>query len=79
MDWSPILISLKTGAVSIFFTFFLGLFAAWLVVSRKKESSKVVLDGLFTMPLVLPPTVAGFFLLLVFGANGPVGKLALSV
>ena len=79
MDFSPILISLKTGAVSIFFTFFLGLFAAWLVVSRKSETTKVVLDGLFTMPLVLPPTVAGFFLLLVFGANGPVGKLALSV
>lgn len=73
MDWSPILISLKTASLSILFTFILGILAAWLVISLKNEFVKVLLDGLFTMPLVLPPTVAGFFLLYVFGVKRPIG------
>ena len=63
MDWSPILISMKTASVSIVITFFLGILAAWLVVSMKNERMKIILDGILTLPLVLPPTVAGFFLL----------------
>ena len=51
MDWSPILISMKTARVSIVITFFLGILA----------------------PLVLPPTVAGFFLLYLFGVKRPIG------
>ena len=60
MDWSPILISMKTASLSIFITFFIGLFAAWAVVSLKNETLKVICDGILTLPLVLPPTVAGF-------------------
>ena len=61
MDWSPILISMKTASLSIFITFFLGIFAAWVVVSMKNETWKLIWDGVLTLPLVLPHTVAGFF------------------
>ena len=69
MDWSPILISMKIASLSIFITFFLGIFAAWAVVSMKNETWKLIWDGVLTLPLVLPPTVAGFFLLYIFGVN----------
>ena len=54
MDWSPILISMKTASVSIVITFFLGILAAWWVVSMKNERMKIILDGVLTLPLVLP-------------------------
>ena len=75
MDTSPIIISMKTAIVAIVFTFILGLFAARWILYRKSEAAKIFWDGIFTMPLVLPPTVAGFFLLVFFGSYGPVGKL----
>lgn len=74
MEVSPIIISLKTACISIIFTFVLGILAAWFVVSRRNELVKTILDALFTIPLVLPPTVAGFFLLYVLGVNRPIGK-----
>lgn len=74
MDWSPILISMKTASLSIFITFFIGLFAAWAVVSLKNKTLKVICDGILTLPLVLPPTVAGFFLLYLFGVKRPIGQ-----
>lgn len=74
MDWSPILISMKTASLSIFITFFLGIFAAWAVVSMKNETWKLIWDGVLTLPLVLPPTVAGFFLLYIFGVKRPAGQ-----
>lgn len=77
MNWSPILISMRTASVSILITFFLGLFAARWVAGMKNRWGKIMLDGFFTLPLVLPPTVAGFFLLLIFGANRPVGRFFL--
>ncbi len=74
IDWSPVWISLKIAAITMVFTFVLGLMAAWFVYNRKREIIKAVCDGIFTMPLVLPPTVAGFFLLLLFGVNGVFGS-----
>lgn len=74
MDWSPIFISMKTASLSILITFFLGILAAWAVVSMKHEKWKAILDGILTLPLVLPPTVAGFFLLYLFGVKRPIGK-----
>ena len=73
MDLSPVWISLKTSVVSIIITFFLGLWAARGVVSVRSTKAKAWLDGLLTLPLVLPPTVAGFFLLYLFGAKRPAG------
>ena len=77
MDISPIIISLKTATVSMVFTFLLGLFIARAIVKIKSEKIKMILDGILTLPLVLPPTVMGFFLLLIFGVNRPIGKLLL--
>ncbi|MDO5564486.1 MAG: molybdate ABC transporter permease subunit [Eubacteriales bacterium] len=73
MDFSPILISLKTASISIIITFFMGIFFAKKVVSLKSEKLKAWIDGILTLPLVLPPTVAGFFLLYIFGAKRPIG------
>ena len=74
MDFTPILISLKTASLSIFITFFLGLFAAKKILNLKSEKWKMIWDGIFTLPLVLPPTVAGFFLLYIFGVKRPFGN-----
>ena len=72
MDWSPILISMKTASVSIVITFFLGILAAG-GCQHENERMKIILDGVLTLPLVLPPTVAGFFLLYLFGVKRPIG------
>lgn len=74
MDWSPIWISMKTAFAAICITFFLGIFAAWAVVRMKKGRSRAIWDGILTMPLVLPPTVAGFFLLYLLGVKRPIGR-----
>ena len=74
IDLSPIIISLRTAILSIIVTFFLGVAAAQLVFRLKSKTMKTILDGLFTLPLVLPPTVAGFFLLYIFGMRRPIGK-----
>lgn len=74
IDLSPIIISLRTATLSIVVTFFLGVAAAQLVFRLKSKTMKTILDGLFTLPLVLPPTVAGFFLLYIFGMRRPIGK-----
>ena len=74
IDLSPIIISLRTAILSIIVTFFLGVAAAQLVFRLKSKMMKTILDGLFPLPLVLPPTVAGFFLLYIFGMRRPIGK-----
>lgn len=74
IDLSPIIISLRTAILSIIVTFFLGVAAAQLVFRLKSKTMKTILDGLFTLPLVLPPTVAGFFLLYIFGMRRLIGK-----
>lgn len=74
MEWTPILISLKTACVAMIFTLFLGLAAAKRVAFMKSGLAKSVIDGIFTLPLVLPPTVAGFLLLYIFGVYRPVGR-----
>ena len=78
MDWSPVLISMKTASISIFITFFLGLIVAWIIVKIKNDAIKIVLDGIFTLPIVLPPTVVGFFLLYIFGVRGPIGSFLIN-
>ena len=72
LDWSPLYISLKTGIVATVISFFLGIFAARKVV-KASPGKKAVLDGILTLPMVLSPTVAGFFLLLLFSRRRPVG------
>lgn len=72
LDWSPLFISLKTGIVATFISFFLGICAARKVV-KTTPGKKAVIDGILTLPMVLPPTVAGFFLLLIFSKRRPFG------
>ena len=76
INWSPLWISLKTGFVATVIAFFLGIFCARKIM-KLKPVSRAVLDGILTMPLVLPPTVAGFFLLLIFSLRRPFGKFLL--
>ncbi|MGD9559300.1 MAG: molybdate ABC transporter permease subunit [Oscillospiraceae bacterium] len=79
MDISAVWVSMKTASVSIVFTFFLGILAARGVVAIRSEKVKVLVDGLLTLPLVLPPTVAGFFLLYILGVRRPLGEFLLNV
>ena len=72
LDWSPLIISLKTGAISAVICFFLGLFAAAKIM-KAGPRTKAVFDGIFTLPMVIPPTAAGFFLLLLFSRKRPLG------
>lgn len=72
IDYSPIVISLKTGVVATVLAFFLGTLLAWKVGEMKGRKKKII-DCIFTLPLVLPPTVAGFFLLLLFSTRRPFG------
>jgi len=75
-DLSPLWISLKSSAIATFFTFFLGIAAArWMLSTRIK--GKALIEGIFISPLVLPPTVVGFLLLMLFGRNGPIGQFLL--
>ncbi len=76
MDWSPLWISLATSVTATVITLFLGLAAAAWREGRTGPAMALV-DGIFLLPLVLPPTVVGFLLLLLFGRNGPLGKLLL--
>ena len=73
INWSPLWISLKTGAVATIIAFFLGIFCARKIM-KMKPVSRAIWDGILTMPLVLPPTVAGFFLLVIFSLRRPFGK-----
>ncbi len=72
LDWSPLWISLRTGVIATIICFFLGIAAAGIVMYLS-PSRKAMIDGILTMPLVLPPTVAGFFLLLLFSRRRPFG------
>lgn len=72
LDWSPLFISIKTGIVATIFSFFLGIYAARKVV-KTTPGKKAIIDGILTLPMVLSPTVAGFFLLLIFSRRRPFG------
>lgn len=72
LDWSPLWISLKTGVVATVISFFLGIFAARRSI-RRGPAARSVLDGILTLPMVLPPTATGFFLLLLFSKRRPFG------
>jgi molybdate transport system permease protein len=76
MDWSPLWISIATSVTATVVTLVAGLAAAAWRESRTGPAMALV-DGIFLLPLVLPPTVVGFLLLLLFGRNGPLGKLFL--
>ena len=72
MDWYPLLNSLRIAAISTTAVFFLGIFAAhW--IAKLPPSLKGLLDVVLTLPLVLPPTVVGWLLLVLLGPRRPMG------
>lgn len=75
IDWSPLWISLRTAAATIVIVFFIGVIIAWWVERLQSHSLKIFADAVITLPMVLPPTVAGFFLLYFFGNNRFLGQL----
>lgn len=77
MDWYPLLNSLRIAAISTVVVFFLGVWAAQLI-AKLPRTVKALLDVVLTLPLVLPPTVVGYLLLLVLGPKRIVGSWALA-
>lgn len=75
IDWSPLWISLRTAAATIVIVFFIGVIIAWWVERLQSQSLKIFADAVITLPMVMPPTVAGFFLLYFFGNNRFLGQL----
>ena len=72
LDWSPFFITLKIGLLSTIICFFLGVGLAYVSLYMNKRVM-AVFDSILTLPMVLPPTVVGFFLLLIFSRRRPVG------
>lgn len=73
MDWFPLWNSLRIAGISSIIVFFAGIFLAYYVI-RLPRLIKGILDVILTLPLVLPPTVCGWFLLMIFGLKHPAGK-----
>jgi len=76
VDWFPLFNSIRIALIATIFTFFFGILTAYYV-ARLPRAIKGILDCVFTLPLVLPPTVVGFFLLKTLGPKGVVGSLYL--
>ena len=73
-DWSPLTLSLRVAACATVISFALGLSLAYLLANRQFRGREL-LDAVITLPLVLPPTVLGYYLLVVLGRSAPVGKV----
>ena len=78
MDWYPLYNSLRIALISSVIVFFCGIFAAYYI-ARLHPVVKGVLDVVLTLPLVLPPTVVGYFLLVIMGPRRPLGAWFLAV
>jgi len=74
IDWFPLWLSLRVAFVSTAVAFVLGLWLAYILANREFRG-KEVLDAAITLPLVLPPTVLGYYLLVLLAGNSPLGKL----
>ena len=74
IDWFPLWLSLRVATISTAAALVVGLWLAWLLANRQFRG-KEILDAAITLPLVLPPTVLGYYLLVVLGRASPVGKL----
>lgn len=74
IDWFPLWLSLRVAAISTAIALAGGLWLAWILANRSFRA-KEVLDATVTLPLVLPPTVLGYYLLVVFGRTSPIGKV----
>ncbi|RFU66137.1 molybdate ABC transporter permease subunit [Bacillus sp. V59.32b] len=71
--WTPVSLSIKVAILSGVLVFFLGMWAA-RILARKRFKGRVLVETIFLLPLVLPPSVVGFLLIVAFGHNSPVGR-----
>lgn len=78
IDFSPLWISIKTSCTATILVFFIGIAAAWFLAGYNGKL-KGLIDSIFTLPMVLPPTVVGFFILVAVGRYSPIGKLLFSL
>lgn len=78
LDWSPLWVTLKTTGVAIAFIFVLGLLAAYFCLNISQKAKNIA-DSIFTIPMVLPPTVCGFVLLYLCGRNTPFGQFFIDI
>ena len=78
LDWSPLFVTLRTSFTAIVFIFILGLAAAYFCVHRSQRA-RDIFDTIFTIPMVLPPTVCGFLLLLACGSNTAFGRFFINI
>jgi molybdate transport system permease protein len=74
IDWFPLWLSLRVAGASTLIAVAIGLAIAYLLANRDFRG-KELLDAAVTLPLVLPPTVLGYYLLVVLGRNGPLGRI----
>ena len=72
IDWFPLWLSLRVAVISTAIALIIGLWLAWTLANRSFRG-KEILDAAITLPLVLPPTVLGYYLLVLLGHNGPIG------
>ena len=74
LDFSAIIVTIKLAIISTSILILIGTPIAWWL-SQTKFKFKAVFEAIIALPLILPPTVLGFYLLITFGSNGPIGKL----
>ena len=74
IDWFPLWLSLRVASVSTVVALAAGLWIAYILANREFRG-KAVVDAAVTLPLVLPPTVLGYYLLVALGRSSPLGKL----
>lgn len=73
-ELSPLWISIKTSFTATLFVFFIGIAISWFMFQYKGKGKELI-DGILILPMILPPTVMGYILLLIIGKNGPFGKV----
>lgn len=78
VDWFPVQLSLLVAALATIFALAFGLACGWLL-ARRAFRGRELLDAILTLPLVLPPTVLGYYLLVLLGQRSPVGRAFESV
>lgn len=71
---SPLWISIKTSFTATLFVFFMGIAISWFMFQYKGKGKEII-DGLLILPMILPPTVMGYILLLIIGKNSPLGRM----
>src|SRR5438309_1546352 len=73
IDWFPLTLSLRVALIATVFVAIFGVALGW-ILARRRFFGRELLDAVITLPLVLPPTVLGYYLLVLLGRRSPVGR-----